>query len=138
MIRYERDDRGDLWAVTDVPVGIGRIPFRVPLGPWDRDDPGPGGLLQLPVVVLSRQSLGDVAHAAVSRSGRVTAIDVSPAGHELLSVAEGGAEVLVVGDGDGRSMNVIRALGGRPLPALAGQAPTPLPRGSGRRGGYRK
>jgi hypothetical protein len=118
MIRYERDAPGELWAVTQVAVGAERAVFRVPLGTWDGDEPGPDGLLQTPVVVLPGSDWGDVAIVAAARSGDAHAQHVVPSGPALLAAADAGAEVLLVPDGNGRAMNVIRALGGRPLPAL--------------------
>jgi len=123
VIRYERDDRGELWAVRDVRVGIDRIGFRVPLGEWDGDEPDRGGLRQLPVVVLPGDAGAQVVEAAASRAGRAGVSEALPTGPGLLSAAAGGAEVLVVRRGNGRAMNVIRALGGRPLPALPGADP---------------
>jgi len=64
VIRFERDDRDELWAVAEVAVGVERIPFRVPLGSPNGDDPDPGGLLQLPVVALPGRDLVDLVRAA--------------------------------------------------------------------------
>jgi hypothetical protein len=120
MIRYERDDDQALWAVAEVAVATRRVGFRVPLGAWQGDAPDPGGLLGLPVVVLPPGSpTGPVVEGA-ARSGRAIAAEVIPDGPGLLA---GDAEVLVVRDANGRVMNVVRALGGRPLPALPSSDP---------------
>jgi hypothetical protein len=57
---------------------------------------------------------------AAERSGRARSFEVSPDGVSLLSALAEGWEVLIVRDGNGRTMNVIRALEGRPLPVLPG------------------
>src|SRR5262245_46975308 len=126
MIRYERDLQRHLWAVADVRVGTQRIGFRVPLGIWDGAEPGAGGLLQLPVVVLPGEGGVELVEAAATRSGDASVRTVHPEGRELLAADDAGAEVLVVTSGNGRSLNVIRALGGRPLPALPSADPVAI------------
>jgi len=103
-------------------VGIDRARFRIPLGRWDASDPDPGGLLLSPVVVLPGAGPIELVTASAARSGNATVRVVSPEGAALLATASR-ADVLIVADGNGRTMNVIRALGGRPLPAL----PSPDP-----------
>jgi hypothetical protein len=120
VIRYERDSDQALWAVAEVVVGTRRVGFRVPLGAWPGDAPGPGGLLGLPVVVLPPGSPTRPVLEGAARSGRATAAEVIPDGPGLLAAD---AEVLVVRDGNGRVMNLVRALGGRPLPALPSSDP---------------
>jgi hypothetical protein len=117
MIRYERDANRELWAVAEVTVGTERTRFRVPLGPWEADEPDPGGLLQIPVVVLSGRASIDLVTVAASRAGRVAAREASPEGCQLLTAGTA-ADILIVSAGNGRTMNVVRALGGRPLPAF--------------------
>jgi hypothetical protein len=119
VIRYEREDDA-LWAVADVAVGTERTRFRIPLGPWDHAEPSPGGLLGMPVVVLADRRSSEVIALAAERSGRARSFEVSPEGSSLLTAAAEGWEVLIVRDGNGRTMNVIRALEGRPLPVLPG------------------
>ena len=121
MIRYERDGARDLWAVADVPVGSRTVGFRIPLGAWTGPAPAADGLQGLPVVVLPPGSPSGPVAAGAARSGGATAIEVVPDGPSLLAAAS--ADVLVVRDGNGRAMNVIRALGGRPLPALPSADP---------------
>ena len=59
-----------------------------------------------------------VARLAVTRAGGVEPSLVAPDGGALLRKAQQGAEVMIVTSGSGRTLNAIRALGGRPLPAL--------------------
>ena len=117
MIRYERDEE-QAWAVADVAVGTERTRFRIPLGSWEGAEPDPGGLLEMPVVVLAGHDRTGLVASAAAGSGRVSASLTSPEGAALLRSAGSDADVLLVADGNGRTMNVIRALGGRPLPAL--------------------
>ena len=118
MIRYERDASGDLTAVCEVVVGVERRTFRVPLGTWPDGDPPAGGLREAPVVVLPDREGLAVVRLAVTRAGGVEPSLVAPDGGALLRAAQQGAEVMIVTSGSGRTMNAIRALGGRPLPAL--------------------
>ena len=118
MIRYERHASGDLTAVCEVAVGVERRTFRVPLGTWRDDDPPGGGLWEAPVVVLPDHDRLAVVRLAVTRAGGVEPSLVAPDGGALLRTAQQGAEVMIVTSGSGRTMNAIRALGGRPLPAL--------------------
>jgi hypothetical protein len=76
--------------------------------------------------VLPGSAWGDVAILAAARSGDADAQHVVPSGPALLAAAAAGAQVLLVADGNGRAMNVIRALGGRPLPALPFSDPEAL------------
>jgi hypothetical protein len=118
VIRYERDASGDLTAVCEVAVGVERRTFRVPLGTWPGEEPPAGGLREAPVVVLPDHDRLAVVRLAVTRAGRVEPSLVAPDGGALLRATQHGAEVMIVTSGSGRTMNAIRALGGRPLPAL--------------------
>ena len=118
MIRYERDGEA-LVATARVPMGAGEITLAVPLGTWGDEDPSPGGLLGRPVVVVPDASLVPLAAAGVRRSGRL-----EPQSIELASQGFGGrllsssAEVDLVVGSEGGTLGDIRALGGRPIPAL--------------------
>lgn len=118
MIRYERDASGELTAVCEVGVGVERRTFRVSLGTWPGGEPPAGGLREEPVVVLPDHDRLAVVRLAVTRAGGVEPSLVAPDGGALLRAAQQGAEVMIVTSGSGRTMNAIRALGGRPLPAL--------------------
>ena len=118
MIRYERHSSGDLTAVCEVAVGVERRTFRVPLGTWSGEEPPSGGLGEAPVVVLPDHDRLAVVRLAVSRAGGVEPSLVASDGGTLLRAAQQGAEVMIVTSRSGRTMNAIRALGGRPLPAL--------------------
>ena len=117
MIRYERHASGDLTAVCEVAVGVERRTFRVPLGTWPDEDPPAGGLQEAPFVVLPDQDRLAVVRLAVTRAGGEPSL-VARDGGAVLRGAQRGAEVMIVTSGSGRTMNAIRALGGRPLPAL--------------------
>jgi hypothetical protein len=123
VIRYERRASGELTAVCEIAVGIERRSFRVPLGTWGGGEPPAGGLREAPVVVLADHDRIEVVQRAVIRASRIEAPTVAPDGGALLRAAQKGAEVMIVRAGDGRTMNVIRALGGRPLPALPWSSP---------------
>lgn len=118
MIRYERDASGELTALCEVAVGVERRTFRVPLGTWPGGEPPAGGLRDAPVVVLPDHGRLAVVRLAVTRAGGVEPSLVAPDGSALLRTAQQGAEVMIVTSGSGRTMNAIRALGARPLPAL--------------------
>jgi hypothetical protein len=118
VIRYERHASGELTAVCEVAVGVDRRTFRVPLGTWPVEAPPAGGLREAPVVVLRDHDRLAVARLAVTRAGGVEPSLVTPDGGALLRTAQRGAEVMIVTSGSGRTMNAIRALGGRPLPGL--------------------
>jgi hypothetical protein len=118
VIRYERHASGELIAVCQVAVGVERRTFRVPLGTWPDEEPPAGGLWEAPVAVLPDHDRLAVVRLAVRRAGGVEAALVAPHGGALLRAAQEGAEVMIVTSGRGRTMNAVRALGGRPLPAL--------------------
>ena len=126
MIRYERHASGDLTAVCEVAVGVERRTFRVPLGPWPGGEPPAGGLWETPVVVLPDHDRLAVVRLAVTRAGGVEPSLVPPDGGALLRTAQQGAEVMIVSSGSGRTMNAIRALGGRPIPALPWSSPVAI------------
>ncbi len=126
MIRYERHASGELTALCEVVVGVERRTFRVPLGTWPDEDPPGGGLREAPVVVLPDHDRLAVVRLAVTRAGGVEPFLVAPDGGALLRTAQQGAEVMIVTSGSGRTMNAIRALGGRPLPALPWSSPAAI------------
>ena len=126
MIRYERHASGDLTAVCEVAVGVERRTFRVSLRTWPDEDPPGGGLREAPVVVLPDHDRLAVVRLAVTRAGGVEPSLVAPEGGALLRTAQQGAEVMIVTSGSGRTLNAIRALGGRPLPALPWSSPAAI------------
>jgi len=77
-------------------------------------------------VVLPDHDRLAVVRLAVTRAGGVEPFLVAPDGGALLRTAQQGAEVMIVTSGSGRTMNAIRALGGRPLPALPWSSPAAL------------
>ena len=126
MIRYERHASGDLTAVCEVAVGVERRTFRVPLGTWPDEEPPAGGLREAPIVVLPDHDRLTMVRLAVTRAGGVEPSLVPPDGGALLRTAQQGAEVMIVTSGSARTMNAIRALGGRPLPALPWSNPAAI------------
>jgi hypothetical protein len=126
VIRYERHASGDLTAVCEVAVGVERRTFRVPLGTWPDEEPPAGGLREAPVVVLPDHDRLTVVRLAVTRAGGVEPSLVRPDDGALLRAAQQGTEVMIVTSGSGRTMNAIRALGGRPIPALPWSSPVAI------------
>jgi len=126
VIRYERHASGNLTAVCEVAVGVERRTFRVPLGTWPDEDPPAGGLQEAPVVVLPDQDRLAVVRVAVTRAGGVEPSLVARDGGALLRAAQHGTEIMIVTSGSGRTMNAIRALGGRPIPALPWSSPVAI------------
>jgi hypothetical protein len=126
VIRYERHASGNLTAVCEVAVRVERRTFRVPLGTWPDEEPPAGGLREAPVVVLPDHDRLTVVRLAVTRAGGVDPSLVPPDGGALLRTAQQGAEVMIVTSGSGRTMNAIRALGGRPIPALPWSSPVAI------------
>jgi len=118
MIRYERDAGGDLVASSIVRVGLGEIDLTVSLGPWDGPDPDPAGLAQRPVVVLAAHDDVELAAAGARRSGRTEPALLGGATDLAARLLRSKAEVAVVPGGTGSLLAAIRALGGRPIPAL--------------------
>jgi hypothetical protein len=117
VIRYDRDADGATTAAADVAVGTRVVPFRIPLGAWLDGEPPPGGLSGIPVVLTGRGAPSGIVERAVSAvSGLRTA--ASDADGRSLLTADREAGVLLVARANGRAMNVVRALGGRPLPVL--------------------
>jgi len=117
-IQLDRDARGELIARSRVPSGLQQIELQVVLGPWEGPGPDPEGLRQRPVAVVRGQAQVALAVAGIRRSGRLQA-RVVPAGPRL------GVELLsedpaasVVDGLDPVTLETIRCLGGRPLPAL--------------------
>jgi len=128
VIRYERHPSGELTAVCEVAVGVERRTFRVPVGTWAGGEPPRGGLREAPVVVLPDHDRLAVVRLAATRAGGVEPSLVAPDGGALLRAAQQGAEVMIVTSGSGRAMNAIRALGGRPLPAVPWSSGTAIAR----------
>lgn len=116
MIRYERDEDG-LVAVSRVRVGTGEVELRVPLGPWTGADPAPRGLAGTPVVAILDGRAADLAVAGARRSGRLRP-DLIPTADDRGALLRATAEVVVLPDLSGALLAAIRALGGRPLPAI--------------------
>lgn len=116
MIRYERDEDG-LVAASRVRVGMGEVELRVPLGPWAGPDPPPDGLAGRPVVAVAEGRAAELAAAGARRSGRREA-DVLPVAGHRGALLRSTAEVLVLPELSGALLAAIRALGGRPLPAI--------------------
>jgi hypothetical protein len=69
-------------------------------------------------VVLPHHDRLAVVRLAVTRAGGVEPSLVARDGGAVLRAAQHGAEIMIVTSGSGRTMNAVRALGGRPLPAL--------------------
>lgn len=118
MIRYVREG-GALVAYADVRVGVAAIELAVRLGPWDGPDPPAEGLGGRPIVIVTDEALVHLAVAGALRSGKlrpdvIAAVAPSLAARLLGSDAD--AVVTVAVDGD--VLGAIRALGGRPIPAL--------------------
>ena len=117
MIRYERDG-GLLVAHADVPVGVERLAVSVPLGPWGGPPPDPGGLRGLPVVLLLDGLAATFVAAGARRSGRVEALATSDGPEAPGFLLRSDAHVALVCASTPRTATWVRALGGRPLPAL--------------------
>ena len=117
MIRFEREGR-TLVAVSHVRVGLRELSLTVPLGPWEGPEPEPSGLGGRPVVVVHDPSLVGLAAAGALRSGRREAEVVEGAAELGAGLLRASADVVVVAADDGGVLDVARALGGRPLPAL--------------------
>ena len=123
MIRAEREDDGSIVAVCEVTVGIDTRVVRLPLGRYGRQV-DPGGLSNIPVVVVSTSGAVAFARAGAENAGRAS-VDVvhetpEPLGARLL---DGAREAEVVIAATPRSavveaLTAARALGGRPLPAV--------------------
>jgi hypothetical protein len=125
MITYEHDEHGLLSAHGEVAVGVDRRTLRVPVGTWpDTEDPDPGGLHRVPVVVLPAPSYADVARAGALTAGGMPALLLLPAdapelGRQLLVAVREGVDVILLLGGGPAELTLARVLGGRPLPALA-------------------
>ena len=124
MIRTEPLPDGTIEAIADVVVGLDTKRVRVPLGRF-AGEIDPGGLRNIPVVVLTTASLEPVVRAGAERAGSasVSLVRVGSGawlGAGLLEAA-GTAEVLTVVspvDAAGDTLVVARVLGGRPLPVV--------------------
>jgi hypothetical protein len=123
VIRTEPLPDGTIEAIADVVVGLDTKRVRVPLGRF-AGEIDPGGLRNIPVVVLTAASLEPVVRAGAERAGSasVTLVRVGSGwlGARLIEAA-GTAEVLTVVspvDAAGDTLVVARVLGGRPLPVV--------------------
>lgn len=118
MIRYVHEG-GDLVAYADVRVGTAAIELVVRLGPWDGPDPPAEGLGGRPIVVVTDEALVHLAVAGALRSGKLRP-DVIDDGVPSLAarLLRSGADAVVTVARDGQVLGAIRALAGRPIPAL--------------------
>jgi hypothetical protein len=121
VIDYHAGPEG--WvAREEVIVGTTRRTIAVPLGVM-ASPPDPGGLRAVPVLMAAR-GLVALVEAGVRRAGgrpetaTLPRDDGRPLGGRLLATSMEGAEVLVVLDGDASAVEAVRALDGRPVPAL--------------------
>ena len=119
-------------AVNEVEVGLQTLEERILLGLWPADVPdpaGPLGLANTPVVVLAGDETPglELARAGALRAGADVVLHVRasvPAFALVLLVGiTDGADVAIVTDGDGPTLHLVRALGGRPLPVLPLSSP---------------
>jgi hypothetical protein len=110
-----------------VAVGVVDRDETALLGPWpvERPDPGgPLGLASTPVILLPDASTADVALAGVARAGRGPAVarlegPIPALGLALLAATAASDEVIVLTEAEGRHVDLVRVLGGRPVVALA-------------------
>jgi hypothetical protein len=123
VITVEHDADGMPQAVARITVGVRTETVRVPLGRW-HGELHPGGLRQIPVVVLTSAELEPLVRRGAERAGRATVTTIAasdaPLGGRLLRAAPT-AEVLVFVTDDvsaAASLVVARALEGRPLPVV--------------------
>jgi hypothetical protein len=117
-IQLDRDAQGGLIARATVRVGLRQLELQVPLGPWDGPGPDPEGLRHRPVAVVGGRAQVALAVAGIVRSGRLqprTLLAGPRLGVELLA---DDAAASVVDGLDAVTLETIRCLGGRPLPAL--------------------
>lgn len=126
MIAYERVADGRLVARTTVDVGAETHDVSIDLGPWPEtasDPTGPLGLAATPVVVLDDDRWIDLAASGVRRAGRGApcarvAAEAERLGLRLLLLVAEGADAVLVARGDTATLDVARALGGRPIAAI--------------------
>lgn len=122
-----------LVVTNEIHVGLQTREAEILLGPWPSDVPdpaGPLGLAATPVVVLGGDAAADLelVRAGVLRAGAAPAVlhlraGVPALGLVLLVGITEGADVGIVTEGDGPTLQLVRALGGRPLPALPLSSP---------------
>lgn len=122
-----------LVLANELQVGPRTLEIEILLGPWPPDVPdpaGPLGLATTPVVVLGGDAPADLelVRAGILRAGSAPAVlhlraGVPALGLVLLVGITEGADVAIITEGDGRTLQLVRALGGRPLPALAPSSP---------------
>lgn len=116
---------GSVEIAAEIAVGVGTRQVRVPLGRFDREI-DPGGLRNMPVVVLSDPGLEATVRAGAQRAGRAPLArleleGVEFPGAELLGGSSIAEVLLVVSQGPAAAATLVvaRALGGRPLPVIA-------------------
>lgn len=115
---------GSVEVLSEIAVGIETERVTVPLGRFE-EAVDPGGLRNMPVVVLHDARVAEIVRIGASRSGgaSVSVVDFSMgsvAGAELLRAAST-ADVILVVASDGAAPSVLvaaRALSGRPLPVV--------------------
>ena len=121
MIEVERLPDGTARAVADVAVGIEERRVEVPLGAV-AGDVDPGGLMNLPVVVMSAGS-DEAARRGARAAGGAHVVSLpdgpQPLGGRLLAVAGADVVIAVVEPSEASDVLVTtRALAGRPLPVI--------------------
>ncbi|HEX7247696.1 MAG TPA: hypothetical protein VF351_06310 [Actinomycetota bacterium] len=121
-VRHRPDGSAEVTA--EISVGIETRQVTVLLGRYE-EPVNPGGLRNMPVVVLPDAGWVDIVRTGVRRAGRATVavVDLTKggvAGAELLRAASGAEVVLVVVPRGLASPVLIaaRALEGRPLPVV--------------------
>lgn len=116
--QLDRDAHGGLVVRSMVRSGLGQLELQVILGPWEGPDPDTRGLWQRPVAVVRGRAQVALAVAGIRRSGRLQP-RVVPAGPRLgVELLHDDAAASVVDGLDPVTLETIRCLGGRPLPAL--------------------
>lgn len=122
-----------LVAANELEVGLQTLEVQILLGPWPSDVPdpaGPLGLANTPVVVLpdNRTSEPELARAGALRTGGDPVVLHVRAGMPAFALAllvgiTEGADLAIVAGGDGPTLQLVRELAGRPLPALPLSSP---------------
>jgi len=117
-IDVRRDTEGALVAHATVRVGLGKVELQLALDPWHGPDPDPAGLRQRPVVVVDGSTQVALAVAGIRRSGRLEPQVIVSGPHLGADLLTADADATVVQGIDAATLEAIRCLGGRPLPAL--------------------
>jgi hypothetical protein len=134
MIAFERTSDARLVVHTSVAVGVDERDVELDLGPWPSEaaDPaGPLGLASTPVVGLDGPRWAELAAAGVRRAGRDVPCarvgrEAERLGLRLLLLVEEGADAVLLEEGTVASLDLVRALGGRPIAALPLERPDDL------------